>query len=74
VADLRYYVTRMRYINGKVNVTDINIASAERDKAIRNYYSTLYHYWHLYYQIRQLTLFDFQQNSQISVQFEELVE
>ncbi len=68
VARLRYEITHKRYMIGKVNdVLELNNAQIDNDNAKLNYYNTLKNYWINYYEIRKLTLYDFQHNLPIVV-------
>jgi outer membrane protein TolC len=74
VAQLRFGVTKQRFYIGKIDVTDLNIALTERDNATRNYLTALQNYWNYYFQIRRLTLYDFQRDIPLNEDFESLVE
>ena len=68
VAQLRYEITHKRYMIGKVNdVLELNNAQIDNDNARLNYYRTLKNYWTNYYELRKLTLYDFQKNKPIKV-------
>ncbi len=68
VARLRYEITHKRYMIGKVNdILELNNAQIDNDNAKLNYYKTLKDYWINYYEIRKLTLYDFQHNLPIVV-------
>ncbi|WP_215224570.1 TolC family protein [Echinicola shivajiensis] len=60
VAAKRYEISRQRYLSGKVSITDLNIAQTQKDDNKRRYISALREYWAAYYELRQLTLYDFQ--------------
>ena len=60
VAEKRYQISRDRYLTGKVTITDLNIAQTEKDANKRAYISSLREYWTAYYELRQLTLYDFE--------------
>lgn len=62
VAEKRYEISRDRYLTGRVTITDLNIAQTEKDANKRAYISSLREYWSAYYQLRQLTLYDFENN------------
>lgn len=64
-AQLRYEVAFQMFIMGKINVLDINSAQVERDNAKRKYINELYLSWLCYYNLRQITLFDFEKNQNI---------
>lgn len=73
VADMRYEISKQRFYIGKIDITDLNLALKEKDTSKRNYISQLKNYWTYYYSIRRLTLFDFEHNSPLTVDFNELV-
>jgi hypothetical protein len=50
---------------GTINVLDINNAQIERDNARRKYINELYLSWLCYYNLRQITLYDFQKETNI---------
>lgn len=63
VARKSYEVIKGRYLIGKINsILDLNNAQIETDNSEKNYYYALQTFWRNYYEIRKLTLFDFQKN------------
>ncbi len=74
VARLRYEITHKRYMIGMVNdVLELNNAQIDNDNAQLNYFNTLKDYWINYYELRKLTLYDFQKNRPIRVDTKLLV-
>ncbi len=73
VAQKSYNITKARYMIGKISVTDLNIAQTESDNSKSSYIDALRTYWNFYYQIRKLTLFDFEHNRPIKVNYRELL-
>jgi len=74
VAQKRYDVTQKRYMIGKINdVLDLNLAQIDNDNAKIGYYRSLMTYWKSYYQIRKITLYDFEHNTPIMVSFDDLI-
>ena len=67
IAEKRYMLTRKRYVDGKLGILDLNIATEERDKASRSYISALRNFWYAYYTLRSLTLYDFETNMPIEI-------
>ncbi len=59
VADERYEIAQNRYLTGKVDITNLNIALSEKDAAKRSYVKALRDFWIAYYDLRRLTLYDF---------------
>lgn len=60
VADKRYEISLRRYQNGNVTITDLNIAQQEKDQNRRAYIQSLRDFWTAYFEMRQLTLYDFE--------------
>ena len=73
-AQRRSEVARRLYIQGKSTILDLNASISEKDAARRNYISTLYNYWNLYYALRSLTLFDFEKNLPLTANYNLLIE
>jgi outer membrane protein TolC len=59
VAQERYNVSQNRYLIGKIDITNLNIALTEKDNAKRSYVVALKAFWTAYYDLRRLTLYDF---------------
>jgi hypothetical protein len=59
IAQERYNVAQNRYLIGKIDITDLNIALREKDDAKRSYLQALKSFWTAYYDLRRLTLYDF---------------
>ena len=56
----RLDITRKRYRIGKIDVTDLNLAINEEANARRNYITSLRSFWLAAYDLRRLTLYDFE--------------
>ncbi|MCX6300236.1 MAG: TolC family protein [Bacteroidetes bacterium] len=59
VGQRRFQISNRLFQEGKVSITDLNIAQNEKDLAKRNYINSLRSFWDAYYYLRRLTLFDF---------------
>ncbi|TKC08696.1 TolC family protein [Pedobacter frigoris] len=64
-AQERYEIARNRYLLGDLSITDLNIALQEKDQAKRDYIMSLKNFWDAYYNIRVLTLYDFETGNRI---------
>ena len=73
VAQKRYFVTKQRYLIGKIDITDLNIAQTETDESQQGFIAALRSYWKNYYDLRKLTLFDFLENKPITVDFDKVI-
>lgn len=60
IAQNRYKIAYETFVMGKINVLDINTAQLEEDNAKRNFINQIYFSWLYYYQLRQVSLYDFQ--------------
>ena len=74
IANSRYDVTKARFLIGKIDVLDLNVAQSEKDQAKRGYVSALRQYWNYFYTIRQYTLFDFIEEKRLQQDFENIIE
>ncbi len=60
IAQQRYEIAKNTFVIGRISITDLNIALAEKDQARRAYIAALSEYWTAHYNLRQLTLYDFE--------------
>jgi outer membrane protein len=66
IAADRYQIAKERFILSDLSVTDLGIATQEKDIARRDYIIALRDYWQAYYSLRLLTLYDFERGQKIS--------
>lgn len=66
IAQRRYEVAQNRYLIGRIDITNLFIAQNEKDSARQGYISALRDYWTGWYELRQLTLYDFREDRPIS--------
>ncbi|MBX2843338.1 MAG: TolC family protein [Flammeovirgaceae bacterium] len=66
IGQKRYDIAQQRYLVAKISITDLNIALQDKDTAKRSYLNALRDFWQAYYEIRMLTLYDFERNEVIS--------
>jgi outer membrane protein TolC len=67
IAQKSYRLTQQRYMAGKdVTFLDINNAQIQSDNALKNYYNVMMNYWRSYFELRRLTLFDWEEHSGLS--------
>ena len=74
IAQKRYDMTKQRFLIGKVDVLDLNVALSEKDVAKTNYISALRTYWSNFYNLRKITLYDFIKDQSLDTDFDELIE
>lgn len=66
IASEKYKIASERYVLGNLSITDLSIAFQENDRAKRDYVSSLRDFWAAYYQLRYLSLYDFEKNKKIT--------
>ncbi len=74
IAQMKYDVTQQRFLIGKQNIINLNVARNDREQARRAYIRSLRSYWNYYYSIRRLTLFDWVNKVSLSEDFDKIVE
>jgi outer membrane protein TolC len=67
IASEKYQIAKERYVLGNLSITDLSIAFQENDQAKRDYINSLRDFWGAYYQLRYLSLFDFEKNEKIKI-------
>ena len=65
IAGEKYKIAKERYVLGNLSITDLSIAFQENDQAKRDYVAALRDFWSAYYQLRYLSLYDFDSNQKI---------
>ncbi len=71
IAANRYQIAQDRFMLSNLSVTDLGIATQEKDRARRDYILALRDYWQAYYSLRLLTLYDFEKNEKLAGSGEE---
>lgn len=65
IASEKYQIAKERYVLGNLSITDLSIAFQENDQAKQDYIFALRDFWGAYYQLRYLSLYDFETNQKI---------
>jgi outer membrane protein TolC len=73
IADLAYQATKERFIIGKNDISALTLSLNRQTEARRNYIEALKNYWSSYYKIRRLTLYDFEKQTPLIVEFDSLM-
>ena len=73
IARRRYDTSVETFMIGKISTLDLNDARDSKDEARQQHISELYYYWYYFYQIRSLTLWDFERNEALEADFEAVV-
>ncbi len=73
IAQMQYDVTQQRFLIGKIDVTKLNLARNDSEKARRAYFNSFRSYWNYYITLQTLTLYDFDNNVTLSEDFDKLI-
>jgi outer membrane protein TolC len=73
IAQKRYATNVETYLIGKISTLDLNDSQVTKDESRREYVNELYKYWNYWYQLRSLTLYDWQHNTEINADIARLV-
>ena len=65
IATRRYEISRYRYKQGKIDITELNLSQRSKDDARGAYLGALREYWVSYYELRKLTLYDYLRNERL---------
>lgn len=65
VAEEGYKIALQQYQGGKLSITELNIALQEREQSRHDFINSLHSYWAAYYNLRKLTLYDFENDRKI---------
>lgn len=74
IARERYRISLERFTNNSIGVLELNTAQSEKDDAAAGYISELRTYWIAYYTIRRQSLYDYITRTNISAEFDRIVE
>ncbi len=66
IASEKYGIAKDRYVLGNLSITDLSIAFQEKDQAKRDFIYALRDFWSAYYQLRYLSLYDFEKKEKIT--------
>ncbi len=74
LANLAYNSTKQRFIIGKADINSLTLSLNRLNMAQKNYMVALKNYWLSYYKLRKLTLFDFEKNSSLACEFDQIIQ
>ena len=73
IAEKRYKTSVETFMIGKISTLDLNDAQNSKDEARQKHISELYYYWYYFYQLRSLTLWDFEHDTELEADFEDII-
>ena len=73
IAQRRYDTNVETFLIGRISTLDLNDSRIKKDEARREYVNELFLFWSYFYQIRSLTLWDYEHNMPIDADFEAIL-
>lgn len=73
IAQRRYDSNVKTFMIGKISTLDLNDSQENKDDARQEYISAMFYYWFYYYQLRSLTLWDFENDCDINADFDKII-
>ena len=73
IARRRYNTNIETFKIGTISTLELSDAQTAKDAARQNRISQLFNYWYYYYQLRSITLWDFEKKENINADFEKIV-
>ena len=74
IAERRYDTSVKTFVAGTISTLELNDAQNSKDAAHRQRIQQMYEFWNLYYELRSITLWDFEKNTNIDADFDALIE
>lgn len=69
-----YLITEQRFLAGRVDLLKLTSALSSWQSTTESYMSKLSNYWKFYYEVQQLTLYDFANQKTLKQNYEEIIE
>lgn len=73
VAQTRYDANVQAYMIGQISTLDLDDSQTSKDEARQTRIEQLYNYWSYFYQIRSVTLWDYERDEELTADFEAVV-
>ncbi len=73
IAQKRYDTNVETYLIGRISTLDLNDSQVRKDESRQEYINQLFRYWYYFYQLRSLTLWDFERGTDIDADIDRIV-
>ena len=73
IAQKSFEIAKYRFLIGKIDIEGLSLAQKSKESAHNSFYAALSSYWASYFEIRKITLFDFEKGAPLEVDFNSLV-
>lgn len=74
IAQLRYFISKKRYLINKITILELNTALTQKDGSRKSYIASIQDFWIKYYEMRELTLYDFINDEALHTKYDAIVE
>ncbi len=73
IAQKRYNTNVETFLIGRISTLDLNDSQVKKDESRQQYISELFNYWYYFYQLRSLTLWDYEKGTSIDADIDKIV-
>ncbi|MBO4943627.1 MAG: TolC family protein, partial [Muribaculaceae bacterium] len=73
IAQRRYNTNVETFLIGKISTLDLNDSQTKKDESRKQYVNELFYYWYYFYQLRSVTLWDYEHATGIDADIERIV-
>lgn len=73
IAQKRYNTNVETFLIGRISTLDLNDSQVKKDESRQEYINQLFKYWYYFYQLRSLTLWDYENGTTIDADIDKIV-
>ena len=73
ISRVSYKITEKRFLSGRIDLLKLTSARKAWQTASENYIRSLHNYWRFYYEVQQITLYDFLNKRTLKEDFEKII-
>ena len=73
IAQKSFEIAKYRFLTGKIDIESLTLTQRAKETAHNAFYSALKNYWAGYFEIRKITLYDFEKDHPLEVDFNSLI-
>ncbi|MDE7451728.1 MAG: TolC family protein, partial [Paramuribaculum sp.] len=73
IAQKRYDTNVETFLIGRISTLDLNDSQVKKDESRQQYINELFRYWLYFYQLRSLTLWDYEKGTGIEADIDKIV-
>lgn len=73
IAQKRYNTNVETFLIGRISTLDLNDSQVKKDESRQEYINQLFRYWFYFYQLRSITLWDYEHGTGIDADIDKIV-